>query len=182
MYKPTNKELLELRKKIFLERGIPALEQNGFKKSPFSTAWYGKNNLGDYTYELCRVTKDSTLNLIEVHISKVDMWVKIFFNIFKLFSEVTTLEQLQGIDGLKYYLPPNSLTKMRLRIDGYNTIPLFRTKEHKLKSFSSENGLNKRSKELGDLIAQDLTNIDEFIKRWHELHQPNLVDWEGNKI
>lgn len=26
-----------------------------------------------------------------------------------------------------------------------------------------------------------MENIDDFVKRWHELHEPNVVDWEGNR-
>lgn len=54
--------------------------------------------------------------------------------------------------------------------------------EHKIKSFYSKSGLEKRTEELGRLIEQDLMNIDSFVKRWHELHQANIVDWEGNLI
>lgn len=186
MYKPTDKELLELRKRIFLERGIPALEQNGFKKSPFSTAWYGRNNLGDYTYELCRLSTKSHLEITKVFIAKGDRWIQVYLNIFELHPEPISILDLSGHDGIKFSLPPNSLTKMRLKSDDIKGIPLFNYHflfgGHKLKSFNSENGLNKRSKKLGDLIEQDLTNIDDFIKRWHELHRPNVVDWEGNKI
>ncbi len=183
-YKISDKELLEIRNKIFLERGIPALKKNGFKSSPFSGAWYGQydRNIGGYSYEFCRLSQNLELEYIDTLIVRGDKWIKIFLNIFKLIPKIETLNQLQGLDGIKYDLPPNSLSKMRLRIDDYEGMPLFRTKDYKLKSFYSESGLKKRSKELGELIEQDLTNIDSFVKRWHELHKPNVVDWEGNKI
>lgn len=185
-YKASDKELLEARSNIFLERGVPELRKNGFEQSPYSAAWFGKNNLGDYTYELCRASKDSHLEVIVTHISKGDKWVKVFLNIFKLTPELKSVEQLQGVDGLHYHLPPNSLTKMRLKVDDIKGIPLFSYSflfgGHKLKFFNSEDGLKKRVKQLGDLIEKDLNKIDSFIERWHELHQPNLTDWEGNKI
>jgi len=38
LYKISEKELLSARNSIFKEAGIPALEKNGFVKSPFKTA------------------------------------------------------------------------------------------------------------------------------------------------
>lgn len=180
-YSMSDKKLLEIRNKIFNEKGIPALEKNEFKQSPFSTSWYGKDDLGGYSYEFCRLSKTSHLQLLFVDIIKGDRWIQMHLNIFKLLPELNSIAQLQGLSGLQYHLPPNSLGKMRLRIDDYKGIPLFRTKEHRLKSFNTENGLKLRVRQLEKLIEKDLQNIDSFIERWHELHQPNLTDWEGNK-
>jgi hypothetical protein len=83
-YKKTDKELLLIRNNIFLEKAIPVLKENGFEQSLFSTSWYGKNNLGDYSYELCRLSKNNHLEMIITHISSGDKWVKIFLNIFQL--------------------------------------------------------------------------------------------------
>ncbi|MEO6732332.1 MAG: hypothetical protein ABIN01_14035 [Ferruginibacter sp.] len=185
VYKISDKELLDIRNKIFIESGIQSLEKNSFTKSPFSTALFGRNNLGDYTYELCRVSKGSQLEILVTHISKGDNWIKIYLNIFKLFPEIQSIEQLNGVDGLQYHLLPNSLTKMRLRVDDIKGIPLFNYHfmfgGHKLKSFKTERGLKKGMKELSSLIKEDLTNIDSFVKRWYEIHQVNVTDWKGNK-
>lgn len=180
--KVSEKELLNIRNQIFLNKGIPALKLNGFEQSPFSTGWYGKDDSGDYSYELCRLSKSLHLHMLFVDIIKGDKWIQIRLNIFNLKPRLKSIEKIKGVDGLQYHLPPNSLTQMRLRIDDYEGMPLFRMKDHKLKSFYSKSGLEKRSKELRDLIEQDLTNIDSFVNRWHELHEPNAVDWEGNKI
>jgi hypothetical protein len=186
IYKVTDKKLLDIRNKIFIDNGIPALEKNGFKKSPFSTANYGKNNLGDYTYELCRVSGGSHLETIVTDISKGDKWIKITLNVFNLNPEIKSIEELQGVDGLQYHLPPNSKTKMRLRMDDIKGIPLFNYHfmfgGHKLKSFNSERALNKEIEGLSNRIKKDLTDIDSFVKRWHELHQPNATDWSGNRV
>lgn len=66
---------------------------------------------------MCRLSKDSRIESIEIHISKGDKWIKMFLNIFALNPIAITLEQLKGVDGLQYHLPPSSLTKVRLRID-----------------------------------------------------------------
>jgi hypothetical protein len=185
-YKISDKELLKIRKQIFLDKGIPALKKNGFKQSPLSTAWFGKNNLGDYTFELCRRSKESYLEMIVTHISKGDRWIKIFLNIFKLSPVLKSMEQLNSVDGLQYHLPPNSITKMELRWDDIKGMPLldyhFMFGGHKLRSFHTKAGFSQRVKELSNRIEKDMTNIDTFVNRWHELHEPNVVDWEGNKI
>lgn len=178
-YKPSDKELLKIRNDLFVAHGIPALENNGFVKSPFSGSWFGRNNLRDYTYELCRIADDSTLEIIETHISKGDKWVKITLNIFMPHPKVSSIDELRGVDGLQYHLPPNSITRMRLRIDDYKGMPLFRTKEHRLKSFYSEAGLKKSAEALSILLADDLDAIGSFVKRWHELHRPLVTDWGG---
>lgn len=185
-YKISDKELLEVRNKIFLERGAPALEEKGFQKSPFPNSWYGKDDIGGYTYELCRLNNKSHLQIVTGLIVKGDRWIQVYLNIFELHPQPKSLQELKKKDGIKFYLPPNSLTKMRLKVDDIKGIPLFSYSfmfgGHKLKSFNSESGMKKRVKQLGDLIEKDLSKIDSFIERWHELHQPNVTDWEGNKI
>ncbi len=186
IHKVSERQLLEIRNKIFLERGVPKLNQNGFTKGPFSSTWYGRNNLGDYTYSLCRLSRNSYLEFITTHISRGDNWIKIFLNIFQLKPTPISLDDLIGKDALKFSIPPNSSTETRLRMDDIRGIPLFNYDfmfgGHKLKSFRSESGLKKRETELGNLIEKDMTNIDSFVKRWHELHKPNVTDWEGNVI
>ena len=178
-YKISDKELLKIRNNIFIESGLPALEKNGFEKSPFPNSWFGKNNLGDYTYELCRLIKDSQLEFVTTHISKGDLWIKIFLNIFTLQPNLNSLKPLNGIDGIQFDLPPNSISKMRLRIDDFGGMPLFRTKEHKTGSFYTKKGFDKRIMELSNLIEIDLNNIDFFVKRWHEMHEPLETNWSG---
>ena len=90
------------------------------------------------------------------------------------------MSEFSKYEGIKLGLPPNSLTKMRLRIDDYEGVPLFRTKEHKLGKYYSKGGFDKEVSKLRDLVHEDLTNIDGFVKKWHEQHEPNVVDWEGN--
>jgi hypothetical protein len=185
-YKISDKKLLDIRNKIFAERGIPALYKNGFKKSPFSTAWYGWNNLGDFTYELCRVGDHSNLEIITTHISKGDSWIKLYLNIFQLNANFKSLEQLNAVDGLQYHIPPNSTTKMRLRIDDTVGPPIFRIlfgKAHKIGSYFSKNGLDRKIMELSDLIEKDMNHIDYFVKRWYEIyHEPARTTWDGHRV
>lgn len=182
-YKSSDKEILEVRNKIFLEKGIPALKKSKFQKSPFQGSWYGKDDIGGYSYEMCRLSNNSFLETITIHIIKGEKWIQIYLNIFKLEPDIKNISNLKLKDGLKFHLPPNSITKMRLRTDDYKGPPLFYMlflPEHKLKSFKSKNGLKKRTNQLGILIENDLMKIDSFIKRWFELYKPNITDWEGN--
>jgi len=178
----SQKKLLQLRNDIFISIGIPALRNNGFDKAPFPESLFGKNNVGGDSYELCRVSKESQLEMITTHISKGDRWIKIFLNIFRLRPELRSLGQLKNIDGMQFRLPPNSRSQMRLDIDGFKGMPLFRTEEFKIKSFFTESGFQKRIEELGRLIERDLNNIDPFIQRWHELHQVMITSWDGKRI
>jgi hypothetical protein len=184
-YKTTRKEILEIRNRIIKDIGIPTLEKNGFKKSPFSTSWYGKDDLHGFTYYLCRLTGDSILEDIEIQIVRNDRWIKIILNIFKLQPNLDSLDKLNGVDGLQYKLPPNSLVTMQLRTDDIKGPPIFRlgySFGHKLKGFYTKRGLTRNINKLTTNIESDLNNIEKYIKRWHELHQPMTTNWTGHKI
>ena len=182
LYSVPPKKFLEDRKSIVVKQGIPALNKKGFGKAPFPESLYGRNNLGDFTYELCRLDAGSVLDFITIHISRGDSWIKVFLNVFKLHPALDSLDQLKQVDGMQFRLPPNSKTEMRLRIDDYKGMPLFRTIEHKLGSYNTEKGYQKRLGELGALIESDLGNIDDFKKRWHEMHTPLETDWSGKEV
>jgi hypothetical protein len=181
-YKVSPKKLFEVRNEIFVKNGIPALKKNGFNESPYRGMRFGKLDAGTYVFDLCRLNDGSDLETITTYISKRDSWIKVYLNVFKLTPALKSLEQLKELDGMQFFLPPNSITKMRLRVNGIKGIPLFNTVEHKIKYFYTESGFQERIEELGKLIEIDLSNIDFFIKRWHELHMPMVTDWEGNKI
>jgi hypothetical protein len=181
-YKVTSRKLLDVKNEIFVKSGIPALKRNGFEKAPFPETLFGKNNLGDYTYDLCRLTRNSDLEIIVAHIAKGDSWIQIYLNIFNLKPSVESIEQLKGVNGIQFRLNPNNLTRMRLRSDDVKGLPLFNSVEYKVKSFYTESGFQRRVDELSNLIEDDLSNIDSFIKRWHELHRPLVTNWEGKKI
>lgn len=185
-YKATPKEITSLRNNIFIEKGIPALNQKGFVRSPFSTAWYGRDEHAGFTYELCRLNANSALEIITVYINRGDRWIQIILNIFELHPAVTSIEQLTGVDGLQYCLPPNSISEMRLRTDDRKRAPIFDLgnmyNNHKIYSYYTQKGLKQRVNELGSRIEKDLLNIDQFIARWHELYMPNKTNWKGEAI
>ena len=183
-YKPAPKEQLESRNKLFVEKGIPALYKNGFIKSPFSGAWYGRNNHSDYSYELCRLKNNSELEILSVYIIRNESWIQIRLNIFQLKPSLNSIEELNGLDGIHFHLPPNKLTEMRLRSDDYKGIPLFYMlfcKQHKIGSYYTEGGFKRKVNELADLIEKDMTNIDSFSTRWKEIHHVSETDWEGKR-
>jgi hypothetical protein len=182
-YTASPKELLQIRNKIFLDFGLSALQKNGFQKSPFSTAWFGKSENIGYSYELCRLADHDLLEIISVHIVRGESWIQVSLNIFKLQPHLDSLNQLTNLDGLKFNLPPNSVSAMRLKSDDTKGPPIlnynFWFGNHKLGSYHTKAGLSKRAEELGKIIETDLSNIDSFVKRWHEIHQPLTTSWEG---
>jgi len=170
-YKPTDKEILNTRNKVLLECATTELYNNGFIKSAFSTAWFGRNNLGDFTYEFVRLQEDSKLELLVVHINKGDSYVKLNLNIFDVGSAITSFKDIENKNALKLHVPPLSLTKMRLRSDDYRFIPIitpFFYKEHKLGFYLSRKGFNNQVNKLCKLLREDCRNIDRFVHRWHE--------------
>jgi hypothetical protein len=182
-YRATDKELLEIRKKIFFDRGLPMLQKNGYEKSPFSTANFGKDNTGSYSYEFCKMTDKSLLQIVSVHIIKGDKWIQISLNIFRLDNAIKDLRQLNQVNGIQFILPPNSVSDMRLHVNDFKGMPLvnydFWFKNHKLKSYFTKNGFDKSVKKLSNRIERDLTDFDKYVSRWFKLHNPMPTTIEG---
>jgi hypothetical protein len=181
----TEKDLLQIRNKIVSENALPRLKERGFNMSPFATAWNGRNNLHDYEYELCRLAENKLLELLEIYIARGDRWIKFTLNIFEVHPEIQSIQQLKGIDGLQFRLPPNSLTEMRLRIDDVKGAPLFRLNYmngHKLKRFRTESGMKQSVHRLTQTIEKDIADIDRFVARWHEMHCPLKTIWTGHML
>lgn len=185
-YKVSDKELLSIRNKIVKDVVIPVLERSNFRRSPYKTSWYGEydRNIKGYSYTLCRLSHDH-LEFVEIIIVKGDRCIKVFLNIFKIEPPVKSLEELRNLEDIRFGIPPNSSTNMRLRNDDYNGPPIFYVNfmpEHKIRRYFTKRGFEKEIKKLSDLIEKDMYNINSSVKRWHELHTPNKTDWEGNII
>ena len=184
-YSIKNSEILKIRNDIFLYNSVPYLKQNGFVKSPFLDANFGKNNRQLYIYEMCRL-ENSNLEFLATYISLRDRYIKIRLNIFQLSPIPKNISELENINGIKFYLPPNSQKEERLDIDMLKTIPLFSYRfwfeNYKLKSFHTKFGLDMAIRKLKYLIERDMKNINSFVEKWRQFHKPNITDWEGNII
>ncbi|WP_286834643.1 hypothetical protein [Sphingobacterium sp. UBA7038] len=184
-YNVSKKELLVIRKKIFMEEGLPKLEKQGFKRSPFSTSWFGWNaGINCYIFEIGRLLNNSILENLNVYINRDDRWIQIYLNIFKLSPAVENIEQLKELNGINFGIPPNSLTKMRLREDGNKGIVLINelfSPHYKLGISFSSNGFQREVEKLKNLISSDMQNIGFFIEKWHSIYQVSVTDWNGNR-
>ena len=183
LYRVSDKSLLQYRNSI-LKNAIPILKKQGFEKSPFISSWFGRNNLGDFSYDLACLS-NSYLELITIHISKGDKWIKAYLNIFDLFPVPKTLSELNKINGIAFRLAPNNQTQMGLYIElpKRNFINfIFPKKEYKLKFFLTCSGLTQRQCELENVLKHDFKNINLKIKMWHNVHKPTKTDWEGKSI
>ena len=184
-YSIKNSEILKIRNDIFLYNAVPYLKQNGFSKSPFLDANFGKNNRQLYIYEMCRL-ENSNLEFLATYISLRDRYIQIRLNIFQLSPIPKNISELENINGIKFYLPPNNQKEERLDIDMLKTIPLFSYRfwfeNYKLKSFHTKFGLNMAIRKLKYLIERDMKNINSFVEKWRQFHKTNITDWEGNII
>lgn len=186
LYTASPKELLQIRNKIFLDFGLTTLQKKGFQKSPFATSWFGKSENIGYSYELCRLVDHEELEIISVLVVRGDRWIQVSLNIFKLQPNLESLNQLANLDGIKFHIPPNSASALRLKSDEIKGPPIlsydYMFRNHKIKSYHTKAGLAKRTNELEKIIESDLNNIDYFVKRWHEIHKLLLTSWEGAAI
>jgi len=186
-YKISDKKLLKDRNNLFKEVGLPLLESNGFEKRPFKTSWFGEyySGIKGYIYTYGRISENSYFEYINIYITKGDEYIKVFLNIFNLSPKLSSINELNECEGINFGIPPNTITKMRLRSDDYKGPPLFYMlflPEHKVGSYYTKKGYEAEINKLKKLIKSDMENIDSFVKKWHELHKPNITDWEGNII
>ncbi len=186
-YKVSDKQILTDRNNLFKSVGVSALEKNGFLSEVFNFSWNGQydKSIGGYIYQFYRLKSKKYLESIDVYVINGEKWIQIYLNVFLLSPELKSITELSSFAGLKFGNPPNSLTRMRLRIDDYKGPPLFYMlflPEHKIGKFYTKVGYLKAVERLSNLIKSDMENIDDFVKRWHKLHKPNLTDWEGNKV
>lgn len=184
-YTVKDKQLLNDRNTLFKEVGIPAILRNGFTVAPFKGSWHGEydKSIKGFIYEFSRLTNNNHLERIDVYIINAERWIQIYLNIFKLALQLNSVLDLKELEGIKFGIPPNSLSKMRLRCDEYKGPPLFYMlflPEHKVGFFYTKSGYEAALVRLKRLIALDMENIDDFVKSWHQLQKPNVRDWEGN--
>lgn len=182
-YKVSDKSLLSIRNSILIN-AIPTLEEQGYEKSPFISSCFGRNNMGDFTYDLARLS-NSSLELITIHISKGDKWIKAYLNIFDLLPIPKTLSELNKVNGIAFRLAPDNRTQMRLDIElpKRNFINfIFPKKEYRLKFFLTHSGFIQRQCELENVLIHDFKNIDLKIELWNKAHKPIKTDWEGEPI
>ncbi len=186
-YKVSDKQLLKDRNELFKEVGIPGLKKNGFETAPFKTSWSGEyyKSIQGYSYQFARIKEKRFLEIMDVYILKGEPWIQIYLNVFELSPAIESVSLLKNNEGLSFGIPPNSTTRMRLRNDDYKGPPLFYMlflPEHKIGNYYNKSGYETEIKKLKKLIKSDMENIDDFVKRWYELHKPNITDWEGNII
>ena len=186
-FKISEKELLTTRNTILKDYGIPELEKNGYIKSPFKTSWFGEYdaNISGYSYELCKLINKNHLHIITLTVFRGDKRIKIDLNIFELNEKLNSILDLKECDGINFHLPPNDSTTMQLRSDDYKGPPLFYMlflPEYKIGRYKTQSSFEKQLNKLRDLVKKDMVNIDFFVKRWHEIHKPNVTDKEGNIV
>jgi hypothetical protein len=102
------------------------------------------------------------------------------FECFRLHPKVNRIEQLKGVDGLQYHLPPNS--RSLARISSPRGIIFAGSPQHKIGFFFSRAGLKKRLEKLGSLLESDLKNIDSHVLQWLAEQKPLVTDWKGRVI
>lgn len=176
-YKASDKDLLQIRKKIFFDYGVPALSKNGFEATPFKSNWHGYNpGIMAYMYEFWRLAANNELHMIDVVIFRGEKWIQISLNVFTSDQRLDSVQQLIQFDGMQFHIPPAQISKMRLPADEIKTPYFFSRRswfdQHKLGTYYTKSGLNKRVTELGNTIHNDLSNIDHFVKLWHQRFKP----------
>lgn len=118
-----DEKTIKIRNEFFYQKLLPILSSKGFVKSPFINS-FGKDNYGTYCYWLSRIRENSIMENLRVEIPRSWNGINIHLNIFKLNPHIEHINQLEGINGLQFYLSPNSNNEMEFDLDDYLIIPL----------------------------------------------------------
>jgi len=125
-------------------------------------------------YNFNRLRQYSLLDSLEIQITKGDRAIKSILNVFKLEPECTSLDSLSGYEDIPFRIPPNAISEMQLRWDGLKYPPIvyiltFATNYHILEKALFASGREKKIIKLEKIIKKDLSNINFFVSRWHEI-------------
>ena len=93
-YQATRKDILKVRKDIFLKDALPILKEKGFVEKPFKTSNFGWNGFG-YIYDMCRLRQGKFLDFVSVRITQGDRYIKIFINAFEVTPQLGSLSSLK---------------------------------------------------------------------------------------
>lgn len=175
-YKATPKEILKVRKGIFLQDVLPILKEKGFIEAPFKTACFGWCGFG-YIYNMCRLKENKFLEFMTVNIVRGDKHIQIFINAFEVHPLLNSLSLLKETDGLKYFIPPNNKKEMRLDVD-FIKGHLILSKDFwfgtlKLGGYYTKKGYSKQVKKLKEKVKSQVCDIDSFFDKWYIRYRPN---------
>lgn len=184
-YQATRKDILKVRKDIFLKDALPILKEKGFVEEPFKTSNFGWCGFG-YIYDMCRLRQGKFLDFVSVRITQGDRYIKIFINAFEVTPQLGSLSSLKETEGLKYVILPNSEKEMRLDSDFIKGMPAL-SKEFwsgglKAGRYFTEIGYNNQVEKLKEKVMSRVCDIDAYFEKWHGCHRPNLVKWDGELI
>lgn len=184
-YQATRKDILKVRKDIFLKDALPILKEKGFVDEPFKTSNFGWCGFG-YIYDMCRLRQGKFLDFVSVRITQGDRYIKIFINAFEVTPQLGSLSSLKETEGLKYVILPNSEKEMRLDSDFIKGMPAL-SKEFwsgglKVGRYFTEIGYNNQVEKLKEKVMSRVCDIDAYFEKWHGCHRPNLVKWDGELI
>ena len=161
------KTMLRLRsraqKDIILTAVVPELERQGFEREPFPSWWGWNYCIQGYEYVLIRL-KDEELQKFEISTYYGHSYFQINLSVYKLKPNISDISELAIYDGLFDYPECNKPSVSESFI------------KYKLKSFSSENELEKKKIKLKRKFEKWLSNIDNEFIDWHKNHTPAIID------
>ena len=184
-FKATRKEILKVRKDIFLKDILPTLKEKEFMESPFKTPCFGWCGVG-YIYDMYRLRNGKFLELVSVKIPQGDKYIQIFINVFEVYPELPNLSLLKELEGIRFSILPNNEKEMRLDTDFIKGAPIL-SKEFwfgslKLGCYFTKTDYSKQVEKLKRMVKSRVDDIDAYFQIWYKCHRPTLTKWDGELI
>ena len=162
-FKATKKEILKVKKDIFLKDILPTLKEKGFMEPPFKTPCFGWCGVG-YIYDMYRLRNGKFLELVSVKIPQGDKYIQIFINAFEVCPELSNLSLLKELKG----------TPILSKEFWFGSL--------KLGCYFTKTDYSKQVEKLKRMIKSRVDDIDAYFQIWYKSHRPNLTKWDGELI
>lgn len=160
--KYTNKEINEIRRKIFSEVIEPSFLEQGFTKTEHNFSQYDYVPGIGYVYELFKSIENNKLVRISIKIINGEQIINISLNIFE--DDPNSIEfALQELNG----------KEERLDVGFLKTIPLLSPRfwfgDYRVPRYSF--GSDKKIEKLKSRLKNDIGNINYYIDQWFKIHK-----------
>ena len=137
-------------------------------------------------YDMCRLRESKFLELLTTTICRKDNYIQIRIMAFELTPRLKSLSLLKSINGIAYKVRPNNEKEMRLDTDFFESAPIlsknFWRDPCKLGHYFTKRGYLKQVEKLRRTVKAEVSQIDDYFKKWYLVHTPNLTQWNGKII
>lgn len=152
---------------------VPALQDQGFERSPFSSHQSGPDGT-DHHFYFVRLEEKKSLELVDCRILHENGTLDVHYNSFTLSHGVETINEFEGSVGLSLLTMP--CLKTRMPVLRYVPIPfLYWPVRYKVRWNSKEGSLENSVMKTIQKLVDDISFIEITKAEWESQNDPIVV-------